>query len=102
MQKRDKPRAIENDIKRIMDGESRIIVFCETKRGCEDLRYNLQRANFESMTIHGDKQQRERDWCLSEFRNGSCLILIATDVASRGLDVKGIKYVINYDFPNQI
>jgi len=52
--------------------------------------------------IHGDKKQEERDWVLNEFKSGKNPILIATDVAARGLDVKDIKCVINFDFPNQI
>merc|ERR1712151_1244752 len=52
--------------------------------------------------LHGDKKQEERDWVLKEFKEGKSPILVATDVASRGLDVKDIKYVINYDFPKQI
>merc|ERR1711896_52890 len=54
------------------------------------------------MGIHGDKKQEERDWVMKEFKEGKSPILVATDVASRGLDVKDIKYVINYDFPNAI
>lgn len=54
------------------------------------------------MCIHGKKKQSERDYVLNEFRKGSVKILIATDLAARGLDVRDIKYVINYDFPNQI
>ena len=50
--------------------------------------------------IHGDKQQKERDWVLGEFRRGSTSILVATDVAARGLDVDDVKFVINYDYPN--
>ena len=52
------------------------------------------------MCIHGDKQQKERDWVLGEFRSGNTTILVATDVAARGLDVDDVKFVINYDYPN--
>merc|ERR1712226_899405 len=52
------------------------------------------------MCIHGDKQQKERDWVLGEFRRGKTTILVATDVAARGLDVDDVKFVINYDYPN--
>ena len=52
--------------------------------------------------IHGDKEQRERDWILNQFRQGRTPVLVATDVAARGLDVKDCNLVINYDFPNQI
>ena len=52
------------------------------------------------MGIHGDKSQQERDWVLNEFKHGKAPILIATDVASRGLDVEDVKFVINYDYPN--
>ncbi|XP_073516418.1 probable ATP-dependent RNA helicase DDX5 [Phyllobates terribilis] len=52
------------------------------------------------MGIHGDKSQQERDWVLNEFKHGKSPILIATDVASRGLDVEDVKFVINYDYPN--
>ncbi|KAA0706057.1 putative ATP-dependent RNA helicase DDX5 [Triplophysa tibetana] len=53
-----------------------------------------------AMGIHGDKSQQERDWVLNEFKFGKAPILIATDVASRGLDVEDVKFVINYDYPN--
>jgi len=52
------------------------------------------------MCIHGDKEQKERDWVLQEFRNGRAPILVATDVAARGLDVDDVKFVINYDYPH--
>ena len=52
------------------------------------------------MCIHGDKQQKEREWVLGEFKTGSTAILVATDVAARGLDVDDVKFVINYDYPN--
>ena len=52
------------------------------------------------MCIHGDKKQKERDWVLGEFNTGSTAILVATDVAARGLDVDDVKFVINYDYHN--
>ena len=51
------------------------------------------------LSFLGDKQQREREWVLDEFKSGSTTILVATDVAARGLDVDGVKFVINYDYP---
>lgn len=54
------------------------------------------------MSIHGDKSQQERDYALNEFKSGRRYILVATDVASRGIDVKDIKLVLNYDLPSSI
>jgi len=85
----------------LMDG-SRVLIFCSTKRTCDDLTRLLRQDGFPALAIHGDKAQSERDWVLSEFRSGRSPLMLATDVASRGLDVKGVKCVINYDFPNQI
>lgn len=53
-----------------------------------------------ALAIHGDKSQPERDAVLTEFRNGATTILIATDVAARGLDVEDVKFVVNFDYPN--
>ncbi|KAE8700688.1 hypothetical protein F3Y22_tig00110556pilonHSYRG00578 [Hibiscus syriacus] len=55
-----------------------------------------------SLSIHGDKSQAERDWVLPEFKAGKSPIMTATDVAARGLDVKDVRYVINYDFPGSL
>jgi len=60
----------------------------------------MRREGFPAMCIHGDKQQKERDWVLNEFKHGNTAILVATDVAARGLDVDDVKFVINYDYPN--
>ncbi|KAG8325872.1 hypothetical protein J6590_055769 [Homalodisca vitripennis] len=57
-------------------------------------------AEWQAICIHGDKSQQERDYVLTEFRNGKAPILVATDVAARGLDVEDVKYVINFDYPN--
>lgn len=54
------------------------------------------------LQIHGDKEQQERDWVLNQFRSDACTVLVATDVASRGLDVNNIMYVINFDMPGQV
>jgi ATP-dependent RNA helicase DDX5/DBP2 len=79
--------------------DDKVIVFCETKRGVDELERQLRRQNVEAAGIHGDKSQQDRDRVLKDFRDGFCKVLLATDVASRGLDIKGCKLVINYDFP---
>lgn len=84
-----------------MDG-SKILIFVETKRGADTLTREMRTNGWPALSIHGDKQQSERDWVLKEFRDGKNPILIATDVAARGLDVKNVKFVINYDMPGQI
>ncbi len=88
-------------LKKSSDG-SRVIVFCETKRGVDDLVRDLRNDRVHGAAgIHGDKTQYERDRVIKEFKEGTSHILIATDVASRGLDVKDVKCVINYDLPSQ-
>lgn len=82
---------------------NKTLIFCETKRGCDILRDRLRgNRSFRVAAIHGDKEQRERDRMLAEFKTGRCNTLIATDVASRGLDIKNIDLVINYDVPKTI
>ncbi|XP_050380101.1 DEAD-box ATP-dependent RNA helicase 20 isoform X1 [Argentina anserina] len=85
----------------IMDG-SRILVFMDTKKGCDQITRQLRMDGWPALSIHGDKSQAERDWVLSEFKAGKSPIMTATDVAARGLDVKDVKYVINYDFPGSL
>ena len=80
--------------------QNKILIFVETKRKADDLTRLMRRDGYPAMCIHGDKQQKERDWVLGEFRRGSTSILVATDVAARGLDVDDVKFVINYDYPN--
>lgn len=84
------------------ESENKTIIFTETKRKSDLLTRNMRRDGWPAMCIHGDKSQPERDWVLNEFRTGKSPILVATDVASRGLDVTDIRFVINYDFPNQV
>jgi ATP-dependent RNA helicase DDX5/DBP2 len=79
---------------------AKVLIFVATKRVADDITKYLRQEGWPALAIHGDKEQRERDWVLGEFKAGRSPILIATDVASRGLDVKDVGYVINYDFPN--
>ncbi|MED6185764.1 Envelope glycoprotein gp160 [Stylosanthes scabra] len=88
-------------MKEVMDG-SRILIFMETKKGCDQVTRQLRMDGWPALSIHGDKNQAERDWVLSEFKSGRSPIMTATDVAARGLDVKDIKCVINYDFPSSL
>nr|XP_027200342.1 DEAD-box ATP-dependent RNA helicase 20-like [Dermatophagoides pteronyssinus] len=79
-----------------------IMIFCETKRSCDYFARELRRQQFNCVCIHGDKEQEERRYVLEEFKTGRANILVATDVASRGLDIKDVKVVINIDMPMQI
>lgn len=82
------------------DHNNKMIIFVETKKKVDDITKNIRREGFMAICIHGDKSQPERDYVLNEFRNGKSHILVATDVAARGLDVEDVKYVINFDYPN--
>ncbi|OMJ85970.1 hypothetical protein SteCoe_12603 [Stentor coeruleus] len=89
-------------LKDVMTKGYKILIFTETKRGCDLLARDLKGENFPVGSIHGDKTQRERDQVLRDFRYGRINIMVATDVAARGLDVKDVGLVINYDFPMSI
>jgi ATP-dependent RNA helicase DDX5/DBP2 len=80
----------------------RTLIFVDTKRMADQICRQLRQNGLSALAIHGDKSQGERDWVVSEFKSGNASIMIATDVASRGLDVKEIAYVINYEMPNDI
>lgn len=76
------------------------IVFTRTKHGANRLVRQLGHADIEAVAIHGNKSQGARTRALSQFKNGDIPILIATDIASRGIDVEGISHVFNFDLPN--
>ena len=80
----------------------KVIIFTKTKRTTDDLADNLKMKGMEAYSLHGDKAQNQRDYVLNKFRNSKKGILVATDVAARGLDVNDIDIVINYDFPGDI
>jgi superfamily II DNA/RNA helicase len=78
---------------------SRVIIFCRTKSGTEKLENELYKRGFKANYIHGDLRQGQRNRAIKNFKEGLVNILIATDVASRGLDIKDVTHVINYDIP---
>ncbi|KAJ0534169.1 putative RNA helicase [Helianthus annuus] len=88
-------------ILRSQEPRSKVIIFCSTKKMCDQLARSLTRQ-FAAAAIHGDKSQGERDYVLNQFRTGRSPVLVATDVAARGLDIKDIRVVINYDFPTGV
>ncbi|XP_078176725.1 DEAD-box ATP-dependent RNA helicase 37-like isoform X3 [Carex rostrata] len=78
------------------------LVFVETKREADTLEHFLYQNGFPATSIHGDRNQWEREQALNSFKKGSTPIMVATDVASRGLDVPNVAHVINYDLPKNI
>jgi ATP-independent RNA helicase DbpA len=73
------------------------IAFCNTKQSCDELLNYLRKQGVNALALHGDLEQKERDQVLVRFANKSCSVLIATDVAARGIDIKGLDAVINVD-----
>lgn len=78
------------------------LIFCNTKSKVDELAEVLKKAGFMAEGLHGDMSQHQRDVAMNRFRNGSTNILIATDVAARGIDVDNVEAVINYDIPQDI
>ena len=79
--------------------DNRVLVFALYKKEAARLEAMLNKNGWNACAIHGDKGQRDREQALEAFRNGSCPLLVATDVAARGLDIPGVEFVINYTFP---
>ena len=75
------------------------VVFCRTKRTVDDVTRHLERKNIDAHAIHGDMYQRKRNQVMDRLRDGELGVLVASDLAARGLDVDGISHVINYDIP---
>ena len=80
--------------------DERALVFARTKRGAERLSKALDAQGFAAASIHGNKSQGQRDRALEAFRKGGVRVLVATDVAARGLDIPGVEHVYNYELPN--
>jgi ATP-dependent RNA helicase RhlE len=78
---------------------TRTIVFTRTKRGADKLSRGLSSADINALVIHGNKSQSQRERALAHFRSGRNKVLVATDVAARGIDIEGISHIVNYDLP---
>lgn len=81
-------------------GIGRALVFTRTKHGADRLVKDLKSANVNAAAIHGDKSQQARQYALQQFKGGRLKILVATDIAARGIDIDDLTHVINYDMPN--
>jgi ATP-dependent RNA helicase DeaD len=94
-------RSKEDALARILDVENptSAIIFCRTKREVDELAESLRARGYLAEPIHGDLSQRERDAAMGRFRQGQVELLVATDVAARGLDIPEVTHVINYDIP---
>ncbi len=87
----------------ILDNEDieQVLVFSRTKHGADRIARNLKKKDISSAAIHGDKAQNQRQKALTNFKAGDVRVLVATDIAARGIDIDKLKYVINYDIPNE-
>jgi ATP-dependent RNA helicase RhlE len=96
---KDKKRALLTHVMR--DASiSRVVVFTRTKHGADRVTRHLVQSGINAGAIHGDKAQNQRQRTLNDFRDGKVRVLVATDIAARGIDVDGVTHVINFDLPN--
>jgi ATP-dependent RNA helicase DDX5/DBP2 len=98
----DKYRSLLRHLRETLTPTDRVLVFVETKKGCDMLTRSLRMDGFQARAMHGDKSQEERDWVLREFKACKSTLLVATDVAARGLDVDDIRMVVNFDMPTNL
>ena len=97
----DKARKTELIIKLIKDGNwNQVLVFTRTKHGANNLTKRMLKANIEAAAIHGNKSQGARTKALAGFKDGTVEVLVATDIAARGLDIPLLPHVINFELPN--
>ena len=80
---------------------NQVLVFSRTKHGADRIVRNLQKNNIEAAAIHGDKSQNQRQRALQSFKDFNVRVLVATDIAARGIDIDKLSYVLNYDIPNE-
>jgi ATP-dependent RNA helicase RhlE len=95
--KNDKPALL---LELLKDMEGSVLVFSRTKHGCDKVVRILNQKGVKAAAIHGNKSQNARQNALNAFKDGSLKVLIATDIAARGIDISGLEYVINYELPN--
>ncbi len=89
-------------LKHILEDEEidQVLLFSKTKHGADKIARNLKKHNITADAIHGDKGQNQRQKALTQFKAGQVRVLVATDIAARGIDIDKLRYVINYDIPN--
>ena len=95
--KNDKTELLKKSLNENPDG--RAIVFLRTKHGAEKLYKHLEHIGFKVASIHGNKSQGQRERALKGFKDGEIKVLVATDVAARGIDIPAVTHVFNYDLP---
>ena len=109
----DSPKNVDQDVVRIgtrpkidvlhdlliQEEFKKVIIFGKTKHGVERLSIELEKRGFKSVSIHGNKNHSNRQRSLKLFKDNGTQVLVATDVAARGLDINGVTHVINYDLP---
>ncbi|MCV6597477.1 MAG: DEAD/DEAH box helicase [Mangrovicoccus sp.] len=98
MDKAEKPTRLRDLLSEDLDARS--LVFSRTKHGAEKMMKKLVAEGFNAASVHGNKSQGQRERAIKAFRDGSVTILVATDVAARGIDIPGVAHVINYDLPD--
>jgi superfamily II DNA/RNA helicase len=94
----DKPEMLARLLQ--ADGRGLTMVFCQTKRACDRVAADLAQRGFDAAAVHGDLGQSQRERALRAFRSGKIGVLVATDVAARGLDVDDVTHVVNYECPD--
>jgi len=97
LEKAEKPRKLREILSRDLDALT--LVFSRTKHGAEKMMKQLVADGYNAASIHGNKSQGQRDRAIKAFRDGTVTVLVATDVAARGIDIPGVAYVVNYDLP---
>ena len=98
VEKADKPPLLEHLLRD--PSITRVLVFTRTKHGANRVATKLQSAGIDAEAIHGNKSQGARERALASFKTGAIRVLVATDIAARGIDVEEISHVINFDLPN--
>src|SRR5919205_1909005 len=99
VEEREKFKHLMDFIQNNQKAKSQTIVFAATKQRADRLAYKLRQEGFSAVTIHGDLSQKQRDYAMHKFKKGTEDILVATDIAARGIDVPSVGNVINYDIP---
>ncbi|CAD7936912.1 unnamed protein product [Amoebophrya sp. A25] len=102
MQRMEHLVGIFEKLKDSPDGNAKCLIFCAAKRTADQMEANLRGRRIPCAALHGDKDQTQRERLLRDFKKGVFQVMVATDVAQRGLDISDVKYVINYDLPKTI